>query len=231
MIDQADVVLSIVPPAAAAPVAMQVLPLILRSRTRPVFIDCNAVAPETLRALANPFLDAGLRFGDGSIIGAAPKPGTPSPRLYLSGPLAEEARLLGSLGLDTRLLSPALGAASALKMSYAGITKGFQALGIAMVLGAARNGAADSLITELRESQPGLYDWLATMLPRMYSKAHRWDDEMREIARFLEPERGSVELFTGAADLYRLVAAHDREGPQSEVIAALERFAHPESAR
>ena len=82
-----------------------------------------------------------LPFLDGSIIGAAPRPDGSSPRLYMSGPIKGEADTLKRSGIDTRVLSTTLGDASTLKMSYAGITKGFQALGASMALGAGRNGA------------------------------------------------------------------------------------------
>jgi putative dehydrogenase len=123
-----------------------------------------------------------------------------------------------------RVLSGHLGDASALKMSYAGITKGFQALGAAMVLGAARNGAANGFLAELRDSQPELAAWLARALPIMYAKAYRWDGEMQEIAKFLEPERGSRDMLSGAAELYRHVAEDHRAGPDSEIISTLNRF-------
>ena len=235
MIEQAELVLSIVPPSAAAATAQRFLPLIKRSETKPserrhsaskpTFLECNAIAPQTAIALAKPFVGQGLGFGDAAIIGLSPTPGEPGPRLYMSGPIQREAELLGSFGLDTRVLSDAVGDASALKMAYAGINKGFQAIGTAMVLGAARNGAAASLVAELKDSQPWIYAWLAKKLPAMYSKAYRWDDEMREIAKFLDPEPGSVAMLTGAADLYNHIAAEFEQGPQSEIISALDSFA------
>ena len=109
-------------------------------------------------------------------------------------------------------------------MAYAGITKGFQAIGVSMALGAARAGAAECFVAELRDSQPQLYAWLSKMLPAMYAKAYRWDDEMREIAKFLEPECGSVDMLTGAANLYLHVAEENRAGPQSEILSVLDRF-------
>ena len=45
-------------------------------------------------------------------------------------------------GLDWRIIDGPVGAASGLKMSYAGITKGTTAIAAAMLLGAARFGAA-----------------------------------------------------------------------------------------
>ncbi len=224
MIEQASIFLSIVPPSAAGATADRLLPLIEASANRPVFIDCNAIAPQTLHEISKAFLAKGLPFGDASIIGAAPKADGSSPRLYMSGPIESEAAILKGFGLDTRMLSRNLGDASALKMSYAGITKGFQALGAAMVLGAARNGAADSLLAEVTESLPGLYAFLQKQLPTMYAKAYRWDGEMREIAKFLQPEQGASGMLSGAADLYEHIAEDNREGPHSEIISTLNRF-------
>ena len=227
MIEQAELLLSIVPPSAAGATAERFLPLIERSEGKPAFLECNAIAPQTVLALSKPFFRQGLRFADASIIGLSPKAGEIGPRLYMSGPVRLEADLLRSFGLDVRVLSDVVGDASALKMAYAGINKGFQAIGAAMILGAVRNGAADSLVAELQNSQPELYAWLTKTLPRMYSKAYRWDGEMREIAKFLEPEPGAVAMVTGAADLYNHIAAEWREGAQSEIVSALDRFAKP----
>jgi len=221
---ETDMLLSIVPPAAAGATAERFLPLIAKASKRPVYIDCNAIAPQTLNTIAKRFVELKLPIVDVGIIGAPPRKDGSSPKFYMSGAITAEAETLKGLGLDTRVLSNNLGDASALKMSYAGITKGFQALGSAMALGAGRNGAADSLIAELKDSQPQLYGWLSRMLPFMYDKAYRWDGEMREIAKFLLPEQGASNMLGGAADLYEHIAAANREGPQSEVMAKLNRF-------
>lgn len=225
LVAEATLVLSVVPPAAAEGVAARFLPLLARAEIAPVFLECNAIAPQTVATVAEPFLARRLPFGDASIIGGPPRPGTAGPRLYMSGPVAAAAATLRDFGLDTRHLSTALGDASALKMSYAGITKGIQALGAAMALGAFRNGAGESLVEELKQSQPQTYAWLSRTLPSMYAKAARWDGEMRQIARFLEPEEGAAAMLTGAADLYEHIAEAHREGAQSEIISLLDRFA------
>src|SRR6266508_540219 len=67
---------------------------------------------------------------------------------------------LKDYGLDVRVLGGPMSAASALKMSYAGITKGTQALGAAMMLAATRGGTADALFAELQGSQPQMLAWL-----------------------------------------------------------------------
>lgn len=216
LIAEAELLLSIAPPSAAGDTTQRFRPLIGKAVKKPVYIDCNAIAPQTLHAIAKPFLDNRLPFIDGSIIGGPPRSvDGSSPRLYMSGPITSEAETLKKFGIDTRVLSTALGDASTLKMSYAGITKGSQALGSAMALGAGRNGALESLIAELKFSQPQIYAWLAKGLPSMYDKAYRWDGEMREIAKFLLPEQGS------SANGYRRgrsVRAHRSRQPRRAAV-------------
>src|SRR3954451_12161861 len=96
-------------------------------------------------------------------------------------------------GLDIRIVGGGMGAASALKMSYAGITKGLTALGAAMMLGAARAGVAEALYAELAASQPALLAWFTRQIPGMYQKAYRWVAEMEEIAEFLEADAAAAE--------------------------------------
>lgn len=224
MVEQADLLLSIVPPAAAGEVAQRLLPLLEQAAQPPTYLDCNAIAPQTLLALAQPFVQRGLPFADAGIIGPSPKVGGGSPRLYLAGNVDNACEQLRALGLDARRVSGELGDASALKMAYAGITKGLQALGSAMALGAARHGGQDLLLAELQASQPALYGWLARQLPSMYAKAYRWDGEMHEIARFVAPEAGAAQMYEGAAEWYGQVAESWKQGADSEIIAALERF-------
>ena len=115
-----------------------------------------------------------------------------------------------------------IGAASAMKMSYAGITKGFTALGAAMMLAATRAGTAEALKAELSGSQPALYGWLTRQMPRMYSKAYRWVAEMEEIAAFVGEDPAAAKFYQGAAELYARIAA-DFEGPNKET-AMLDAF-------
>jgi 3-hydroxyisobutyrate dehydrogenase-like beta-hydroxyacid dehydrogenase len=223
-IGQASIVLAIVPPAIARSVAEHIVPVIARSANKPTYIECNAVAPATSLAIAELFEVRGLPFGDASILGVAPKPGGASPRFYMSGAILAEAEVLRAFGIDTRVLSADIGDASALKMAYAGITKGFQALGTAMTLGAARNHVTDSFIAELKAGHPSLASWLSKQLRSMGAKAHRFDGEMREIAKFLEPERGSVEMLSGAAGVFAAVAVDRKDGPGGEIDVAIADF-------
>jgi L-threonate 2-dehydrogenase len=115
-----------------------------------------------------------------------------------------------------------MNAASAMKMSYAGITKGTQALGAVMMLAATRGGTADALFAELKSSQPQMLAWLQRGLALMPPKAYRWIAEMHEIADFVGEDPAAHDLYTGAAHFYEQIAK-DFAGEKKDV-GALETF-------
>lgn len=203
-LENADVILSIVPPSEAPAVAATVAD-IAASKPGRLFVDCNAVSPQTMQEIARLFTGTRDRVVDAGIIGGLPKAGARTV-IYTSGPDAEALSVLGDRGLDVRVVDGPIGAASALKMSYAGITKGLTALGAAMMLAATRADAAADLAQELRASQPQLLAWLTRSVPSMLPKAYRFDGEMSEIADFIgEPAAGS-DIYEGMALLYRTIA-------------------------
>jgi 3-hydroxyisobutyrate dehydrogenase-like beta-hydroxyacid dehydrogenase len=208
---QAALILSIVPPAEAIGVAGLVAEISSELQAPPPFIDLNAIAPKTMQALAARFGGSGVEVLDGAIIGGPPAPGKPGPTLYISGDSAERSRLLEDYGLKVRRLDGPLGAASALKMCYAGINKGFIGLSAAMLLAASRSGAAESLKAELAESLPDVDRKLSKSIPDMYPKAYRWVAEMQEIADFLGGDDPAATIFRGMADVFARLA-DDVEG-------------------
>jgi len=116
------------------------------------------------------------------------------------------------------VLDGAPSAASALKMSYAGITKGTQAIGAAMILAACRAGSADALLAELSFSQKELLRQFRAQLPMMPGKAYRWVAEMQEIAGFVGDDPAAYELYDGAARFYERMA-QDFSSDQRDVAA------------
>jgi len=208
----AAVVLSIVPPGDALSLAERLAPTLARAPAKPLYVDCNAVNPATVARIASVVTATGCAFVDGGIIGGPPVRGGKAPALYVSGADAARAAPLGRLGLDIRVLDGPVGAASALKMSYAGITKGFTALGTAMALAATEAGAARALHRELADSQPALLGWLTRQVPQMYPKAYRWVAEMEEIAGFIDDGDAGRFMLAGAARLYERIAADAAAG-------------------
>ena len=201
LLDGADFFLSILPPGEAENLARRLAPTLSALAKKPIYVDCNAVSPQTAMRVAAIIAPTGARFVDAGIIGGPPRPGYGGPAIYAAGPAVGETKVLRDWGLDWRAIDGPVGAASGLKMSYAGITKGITALGSAMLLGAARFGCAEALVAELSASQPNLLKYLSASIPRMYDKAYRWVAEMEEIADF----HGSAEP---AADIYAAIARH-----------------------
>ncbi len=219
---EADIVLSIVPPAEALAVAERVAPVLRAGKRKPAFIDLNAVSPKTMERLAAGLAPTGAKVLDGSIIGGPPVPGKAGPVVCLSGDLAGEPELLSRFGLKVRPVKGPVGAASALKMCYAGINKGIVGLSCAMLLAAARNDASEALKVELAESQAELLKRLGHSIPDMFPKAYRWVAEMEEIAEFLGADDPAALIFKGMAGLFQTIA-DDRNGSR-ELIATLERM-------
>jgi putative dehydrogenase len=214
----ADFILSIVPPGQALSLAESLVPAMRAAARKPIYIDCNAVSPETVLRIDRVVRESGASFVDGGIIGPPPEPDSSKTRIYLSGPKAGEASVLGDYGLSLPIQPGPVGAASAMKMSYAGITKGFTALGATMMLAATRAGTADALIAEMQVSQPALLKWLTNSMPRMHSKAYRWVAEMEEIAAFVGPGQTGDGFYQAAAALYDRIAV-DFDGPRAETGA------------
>jgi 3-hydroxyisobutyrate dehydrogenase-like beta-hydroxyacid dehydrogenase len=202
----ADLILSIVPPGEAVALAKGLVTRLSESRHKPVFIDCNALSPETKAQVATTLAETGCDVIDGAIIGAPPQPGEKGPRFYVSGQQSSRASVLRALGLDLRQIDGPIGAAAALKMSYSGISKGLTAIGAAMLLAASRSGSSRDLYQELGESLPQLLSRFKTGIPDMYPKAYRWVAEMREIATFLGEDSAAAMIFEGAAQLYDRLA-------------------------
>ena len=217
----ADIVLSIVPPADAEALANRLAPALAAAPKKPVYIDLNAVSPETVGRIAAIIGKTETPFLDGAILGLPPKPGAKGPRVYVAGEDTAPALALGDLGLDLRVCPGGVGAASSLKMGYAGLNKGLTALASIVVLAAGRAGAAEALMAELAENEPALLAKVAKALPDMVPKAYRWAPEMAEIADFLGDDTAGRQVFSGFAQLYARLAG-EAAAPD---IAALKAFA------
>jgi putative dehydrogenase len=220
-IARADFILSILPPGDALSLAQRFVPALTASNAKPVYVDCNAINPKTVDRVAAAIAPTECPFVDAGIIGQPPKPGDAGPRIYASGAAAPRFASLRNHGLDIRVLDGALSAASALKMSYAGITKGTQAIGAAMMLAAMRTGTADSLMAELQGSQKEMLTWLKRQLTMMPPKAYRWVAEMEEIAGFVGDDPAAGDLYQGAAEFYaRFAEDFAAGGKEAKALAA-----------
>lgn len=188
-----EILLSICPPHAAVDVARSV------EGFAGIYVDANAIAPGTARAVA----ELQPRFIDGGIVGPPPtRPG--STRLYLSGgEAAEIAVLFSGTSVDARVISDQVGAASALKAVYAGWTKGSAALLLTVRELARAEGVEGALLEEWRLSIPELEPRLAGAERSARSKGWRWIGEMEEIAQSMAAHDLPTGFHEAAADVFR----------------------------
>jgi 3-hydroxyisobutyrate dehydrogenase-like beta-hydroxyacid dehydrogenase len=204
LVREVDVILSVLVPARASELAENVAAAIERTGANLLYVDCNAISPATVRRIGERIVAAGARFADVGIIG--PPPRRPGTRFYASGPGAGELARITALGLDVRVIGDSVGQASGLKMCYAALTKGLQALGLELLVAAERLGLSEALRTEQRESVPEVLAWLERAMPTMPPKAYRWVGEMEEIAATFAEVGLTPRILEGAADIYRFVA-------------------------
>jgi DNA-directed RNA polymerase specialized sigma24 family protein len=200
--------ISICPPQAAEDVALACRDM------DGIYVDANAVSPATAERIRWIVEETGGAwhgghndYVDGAIIGPPPvQPGTT--RLYLSGPpAAEVAALFEGSPLEARVLDGPLTAASALKMAYAGWTKGSAALLVAMRDAARALGVQDDLLAEWALSQPGLAAQADRSAQAAAAKGWRWETEMLEIAATLAAAGLPAGFHQAAAEVF---SRHER---------------------
>ena len=222
---EADFLFSVVPPGDALALAKRLAGVLTAANKKPIYVECNAVNPQTMNQIGEVIAKTGCAFVGAAIIGPPPKPGTTNTKFYAAGPAAADFAKFNDYGLIVRVLQGPLTAASALKMSYAGITKGFTALGAAMMLAATRGGSAQTLHAELAESRPDLLRYLTSQVPGMYSKAYRWVAELDEISTFVGDDHAEHAMLEAAARFYERIAA-DVDGDKQET-GDLDKFLKP----
>jgi 3-hydroxyisobutyrate dehydrogenase-like beta-hydroxyacid dehydrogenase len=212
----ADIILSIVPPSEAMALAERLAPHLKAAARKPLYIDCNAISAELVQRIGERVAATGAPFADGGIIGGPPRAGYDGPSIYVAAAPAGSLAPLVAGGLAIKPLDGPVGAASALKMSYAAITKGLTAIASASILGAAKYGASDALHAELASSQKAILPAISRAVPDMFDKAYRFVGEMEEIAdHFGRPS--SAEIYRGMAKLYQEIADDKAAGGKNEI--------------
>ncbi len=206
LVETADMLLSIIAPAEAGALASRLATAIKGTGSSLVYVDCNAVAPETARRIADVVQNSGARFVDAGIIGPPPRENSNATRFYASGNDADELAKLNAFGLDVRVIGDRIGDASALKMCYAALNKGTIALMTGVAVMAERLGVAEAFGDELALSQEAVLRRMHQQIPGMVPKAHRWIGEMEEIAQTFGSADLTPAIFEGIADIYRHVA-------------------------
>ena len=204
-IQEADMVLCIMPPEFSVATAQSVAEAMDRTGCTPPYADCNAIAPETARELDGIITGAGAIFIDGGIVGNPPGKGPKPTRFFTSGPDALLMDAFNCKGIAIKQCGPEIGRGSAVKMCYAGITKGTSALHATILIAAEALGVADELFEELSYSQEGQLKRMEVMTSALPAVSSRYIGEMREISKTMGSVGATTGFHDGSTETYQLM--------------------------
>jgi len=193
-IDRVDLIISLVPPGKAVNLARRIAAVLEAAtppRQAPIYLDLNSISPATMREVAEIVSCARARCIDGAIHGQAMWLRKKSV-LLLSGPGADDLRLVFEEIMPIRTLGDDVGVASSLKMCLGAFTKGLIALSSEIFAAAGSVGQHKEFVTCLTDFYPETTQLITRLLPS-YPK---------HVARRIQ-EIGEVEAWhkeTGVAD-------------------------------
>ena len=205
LVRQVEVMLSIVPPATADDFAAEVASAMLATGVRPVFVDCNAVSPATMRQIAARFEAIGGAVVDVGIVGRAPPAELPV-RFFHSGSHPQLLARLASEEIHCIDVGSEIGRASGLKMAYSALNKGSDALHATILLLAERLGVREPLMREFALSQAPALKRMHDRVPFLAATAERFVGEMHEISATCRSVGVTPDFHAGAAWLYETLA-------------------------
>jgi 3-hydroxyisobutyrate dehydrogenase-like beta-hydroxyacid dehydrogenase len=217
LVDQADLILSIIVPSEAITLAYSISQALKRSGKTAHYADCNAISPETSRKVGKIISDVGSNYIDGSIIGGVPKKNS-MPRFYVSGPDVGPMEQLDGKGIIVKSLGPEIGKASGIKMCYAGMTKATSALHIAVLAAASKMELTEVFLEELEFSQAAILAQMHSSIPSLPSKTLRWVGEMDEIAATYEKLGLTPCFHQGSSKIYSLLGRTSLADERAETI-------------
>ncbi|KJY32147.1 NAD(P)-dependent oxidoreductase [Streptomyces sp. NRRL S-495] len=181
LVREAEVIVSLCPPAAAEDLAHQVA----GHRYAGIYLDANAITPERMLRIGSALPQA-KAVVDGAVVGSPPRAGK-TPRLYLAGQ-AEAVGVLGGLFADTfvdvRSAGSELGQASALKLTYSTFQKTSRVL-VAVTYALAEAHGVRAELEDIADLRPGSYLAEPDYIPKTAARAWRWGPELEEAADFL----------------------------------------------
>lgn len=229
---QADYVFSIVPPRDALATGQRVAEACRLPNTGALraavedsgplyFFELNAISPRLAGEIATLFRDESATSVqrhclDGGIIGGPPaqKDGAwTKPSVVLSG-AAMESLPSTFAGLaevvNMKIVSPRIGGASTLKLSFASLTKGLTALSILSFSTAQQADCLPELLDHLDQYSPNTATLTRNGVIAMSPKAYRWVDEMSGIGEAFDTDGHwggtGARVYGAFAEIYRAIA-------------------------
>jgi 3-hydroxyisobutyrate dehydrogenase-like beta-hydroxyacid dehydrogenase len=204
MVLASDFIFSIMPPGEAKNFAKEIADAIKVSDKPPVFVDCNAISPDTTLSIEAVIKAAGADFLNVGIIGPPPGRGSTT-KFYASGEGANLLQFINQTDIQLVLLGDELIKASAIKMCYAALTKGTMTLHASVLVAAELLGIGEEVQSEIEESQQFHWDAMKKRVSMLACDAGRWAGEMDQISDTFGSVGVTPHLHKGAADVFRLL--------------------------
>ncbi|MBZ4322468.1 NAD(P)-dependent oxidoreductase [Streptomyces huiliensis] len=200
LVERAEVIFSICPPAYAEDVAVQVS---ARSFAG-IYVDGNAISPASMARICTILSRTEATVVDGSIIGSPPS-ASKSTRMYLSGPgkaLPAVASLFAGTAVHAHSLAGGIGRASALKLSYSSYQKTSRVLA-AVSYALARDYGVEEELLDIAKGRTTSYLTETAYIPKVAARSWRWEPEMDEVAFTLREAGLPADLAEASATIMR----------------------------
>jgi 3-hydroxyisobutyrate dehydrogenase-like beta-hydroxyacid dehydrogenase len=213
-----DLIISVCPPDAAQEVSKQVL----ATGFRGLYLDANAISPRRAINICQAFKEHDLDFVDGSIIGG-PAWQSGKTWLYLSGAKARQAAEFFSGGpIEIEVIGDEIGKASALKMCFAGYTKGTTALLSAILAASDELGVRDELEKQWSRGDTNFSAQTRQRVRHVTTKAWRFEGEMKEISTTLASVSIPAGFHIAAGEIYHRLASFRDAAETPKLVDVLE---------
>lgn len=179
VVEASDVVLSLVSPAAALPVARQVAAC-KRRRADAIYVDANSTSPMMTRQLAGLLERRGFRFVDATIHGSASRLSQMG-LVHLSGTAADSVSDLFRPFVAVRALGDEPGLASTMKMLVSIMVKGIIALFVEASVAGREAGLLDEFLASITQLYPGVMALAGRALPTYPRHVGRRVEELYDL--------------------------------------------------
>lgn len=209
VVAKSDIVVSLVAPEAAEEVGMRVAAAIAAGSNKPIFVECNATAPDRTRRIGKAVLDGGGRYVDGCVVGPAARLGHDWSVCYLSGEPAQEFADLVGDAFPVHVFDDGIDTVSGFKMTYAAFNRGLGSLLIEAFIMAYRYNALDNVLDYMYRRFPDIMKQMDYYLPGMPAQALRRVGEMLDVAGTMEDRGVHASMVPQAVRILRSIAAAD----------------------
>lgn len=220
----ADLVISLVPPAAVVDVARSYVRAARSLAEAAPFVDMNAKSLQDVRSVERLMEEAGVRFTNACIIGMANNVGMS--KILTSGRHSEALDAIAGSLLTVEHLGERIEQATAFKMAFAGFNKALTAALFETAITAHGFAIFEPLIAELELRLPGVMADLSHLLPSYPRHAARRADEMRALSLLLAEHSLPTEMASAAGRTFDMAQAALAAACGESVLQSLARIVH-----